>query len=160
MKRDENLSVAASVRAAALARLRRRAVVYVLYSAVVWVAVALLGGEFYAEKNAFADWSAIRTAFTTVALAAVLGGLTTFVVAARCRRRAEVGLEEALLGIAGRTGVPALAILAVAALCDEATARPVLLGALGGYFLTAPVALWGTFPPEPEAEGSVEQTAR
>ncbi len=67
MKRDENLSVAASARAAALARLRRRAAVYVLYSAVVWVAVALLGGELYAEKNAFADWSAIKTAFATVA---------------------------------------------------------------------------------------------
>lgn len=139
-------------RVRASVRLGVRAVFYGIYSVAVWFGVAAIGRRFLADRFASAgfqaEFNALATAFLVVAASSVLGGLATFGAAAFWRRRKRVGIEEALCGIVGRTGIPATAILGVVACCGSDIERPVLLASVAGYFLTAPVALALTFPPE------------
>lgn len=111
-----------------------RAVVYSVYSTVVW------GAAIFFVLARFPETVAIRE-LGVVACACFVGALSVFASSAFCRRAGLIGLPEYGVSIIGRTGVPTLAVLACSTVLPSQTTRVVALTTLGVYALTAPALL-------------------
>lgn len=120
-----------------------RSTVYAVYSAVVW------GVVLFVSDGALSEPGGMRT-LACVAVACVLGAVSSFAVLAFCRRRRMVGLPEYFGAAIGRTGVPCCLVLVFLITMDEETARVATYRVLAAYFLTAPIHVWLTIPSESE----------
>ncbi|MBQ9873986.1 MAG: hypothetical protein IJM30_05950 [Thermoguttaceae bacterium] len=119
-------------------------VLYAALSTLVWFATI---------RVASASRPGLRGALATTAIVCVAGGLATFPIASRRRKKGRSALFEYGLSALCRTGAP-LAIVSLAIRhCDPETSRVCAVATLIGYFATVPVLVWLTFPPEETARG-------